>query len=69
VRVSVTLDASPADLIGAAKRFGLEGIVAKRVDSPYRPGPAAARDALLHPAARVADAEEADPGNDTLLLL
>jgi predicted RNA polymerase sigma factor len=30
---------------------------------------AAARDALLHPAARVADAEEADPGDDTLLLL
>ena len=38
VRVAVTLDASPAELIAAAKQFGLEGVVAKRLDSAYHPG-------------------------------
>lgn len=28
----------PADLLGAARRVGMEGIVAKRLGSPYRPG-------------------------------
>ena len=31
------LDGGP-DLLEAARRGGLEGIVAKRTDSPYRPG-------------------------------
>jgi bifunctional non-homologous end joining protein LigD len=38
VRVSATLDAPARDVIAAAKRFGLEGIVAKRRDSLYEPG-------------------------------
>jgi bifunctional non-homologous end joining protein LigD len=38
VQPVVTLNAPVADLIAAAKRFGLEGIVAKRIDSRYEPG-------------------------------
>ena len=38
VEVTVTLTAPVGDLIAAAKRFGLEGIVAKRRDSRYEPG-------------------------------
>jgi len=38
VRIAVTLDAPVPDLVAAAKRFGLEGIVAKRLDSRYEPG-------------------------------
>ena len=38
IDVTATLDAPVADLIAAAKRFGLEGIVAKRLDSRYEPG-------------------------------
>lgn len=40
VRPAITLDATPAELIAAAKRFGLEGIVAKRLDSRYESGSA-----------------------------
>ena len=32
------LDADPADALDACADLGLEGFVAKRVDSPYRPG-------------------------------
>ena len=32
------LDADPADALDACPELGLEGFVAKRVDSPYRPG-------------------------------
>jgi bifunctional non-homologous end joining protein LigD len=38
VEAAATLNAPVADLIAAAKRFGLEGIVAKRRDSRYEPG-------------------------------
>jgi ATP-dependent DNA ligase len=38
IRLSETLEASPADLIHAVREQGLEGIVAKRLDSPYEPG-------------------------------
>jgi len=38
VEATVTLDAAVGELIAAAKRFGLEGIVAKRRDSRYEPG-------------------------------
>ena len=38
VRTAITLEASVVELIAAAKRFGLEGIVAKRLDSRYEPG-------------------------------
>jgi bifunctional non-homologous end joining protein LigD len=38
IQASVTLDAPAADLIAAARRVGLEGIVAKRRDSRYEPG-------------------------------
>ena len=38
IRESPTLDASLTDLIRSVKVKGLEGIVAKRVDSPYEPG-------------------------------
>jgi bifunctional non-homologous end joining protein LigD len=37
VQAAVALDAPVAELIAAAKRFGLEGIVAKRLDSRYEP--------------------------------
>jgi DNA ligase D-like protein (predicted ligase) len=38
IRFSETLEASPRDLIHAVREQGLEGIVAKRLDSPYEPG-------------------------------
>lgn len=38
VRVPPLLDLGPADAWAAAERLGMEGIVAKRLDSPYRPG-------------------------------
>jgi DNA ligase D-like protein (predicted ligase) len=38
VRYSSTLKASLPDLVGAVKTTGLEGLVAKRADSPYEPG-------------------------------
>jgi bifunctional non-homologous end joining protein LigD len=38
VRLSIALDAPARDLITAVRRFGLEGIVAKRIDSMYEPG-------------------------------
>lgn len=38
VRFSETLRASPRDLVAAAKKQGLEGIVAKRLNSLYEPG-------------------------------
>jgi bifunctional non-homologous end joining protein LigD len=38
VKFSSTLDADVDALIAAAKETGLEGIVAKRPDSPYEPG-------------------------------
>lgn len=38
VRLSHTLEASAADLVRAAREQGLEGIVAKRVNSVYEPG-------------------------------
>lgn len=36
--VSTVHDASPSDVFGVAVRHGLEGVVCKRVDSPYLPG-------------------------------
>jgi ATP-dependent DNA ligase len=38
IRFSETLEASPRELIHAVREQGLEGIVAKRLDSPYEPG-------------------------------
>jgi bifunctional non-homologous end joining protein LigD len=38
IRLSETLQASPADLIHAVREQGLEGIVAKRLDSSYESG-------------------------------
>jgi bifunctional non-homologous end joining protein LigD len=38
IRFSESFEASPADLISAAKKQGLEGIIAKRRDSLYEPG-------------------------------
>jgi bifunctional non-homologous end joining protein LigD len=38
VRMTVALEAAPAELLAAARRFGLEGIVAKRLDSIYESG-------------------------------
>jgi DNA ligase D-like protein (predicted ligase) len=38
IRYSETLEASPAELIEAVREQGFEGIVAKRRDSPYKPG-------------------------------
>jgi bifunctional non-homologous end joining protein LigD len=38
VRISQTLSASAADLVHAAREQGLEGLVAKRVNSIYEPG-------------------------------
>ncbi len=38
IRQSPTLDASLADLIRSVKAQGLEGLVAKRIDSRYEPG-------------------------------
>jgi ATP-dependent DNA ligase len=35
--LSETLDASPTELVRVAKKFGFEGIVAKRKDSLYEP--------------------------------
>ena len=33
------VDGDPADIVEAACRLGLEGVVAKRQDAPYRSGP------------------------------
>ena len=38
VRLSVVFNASPKELIAAAKETGLEGVVAKRADSKYESG-------------------------------
>jgi DNA ligase D-like protein (predicted ligase) len=38
IRYSETLEAAPAELIEAVREQGFEGIVAKRRDSPYKPG-------------------------------
>jgi len=38
IRYSETLEASAAEVIDAVRRQGLEGVVAKRRDSPYQPG-------------------------------
>ena len=38
IRHSPPLDASLADLIKLVREHGLEGLVAKRLDSPYEPG-------------------------------
>ncbi|HEY3196903.1 MAG TPA: non-homologous end-joining DNA ligase [Nitrospirales bacterium] len=38
VGFSETLDAKPARLIAVAKEHGLEGLIAKRIDSVYEPG-------------------------------
>lgn len=38
VRLSPILDAMPGDLVAAVKAQGLEGIIAKRMDSPYEAG-------------------------------
>jgi bifunctional non-homologous end joining protein LigD len=38
VREAPRFDASPADLIAAVRAQGLEGLVAKRLDSVYEPG-------------------------------
>jgi bifunctional non-homologous end joining protein LigD len=38
IRASDTFDASAEEVLAAAKRMGLEGIIAKRADSLYRPG-------------------------------
>ena len=35
LRLSIALDAPPADVLEAARRMGLEGIVVKRRDAPY----------------------------------
>jgi ATP-dependent DNA ligase len=38
IRFSETLHASAADVVRAAREQGLEGVIAKRRDSPYQPG-------------------------------
>jgi bifunctional non-homologous end joining protein LigD len=38
IRYSETIEASPAELVEAVREQGFEGIVAKRRDSPYKPG-------------------------------
>ena len=38
IRYSETLEASATEVIDAVRRQGLEGVVAKRRDSPYQPG-------------------------------
>jgi ATP-dependent DNA ligase len=38
IRYSETLEATPVELIEAVREQGFEGIVAKRRDSPYKPG-------------------------------
>jgi len=38
IRFSETLDASVSELMAAARSNGLEGVVAKRRDSSYKPG-------------------------------
>lgn len=38
LRLSQTFDVPPADLLGAACRLGLEGVIAKRADAPYTAG-------------------------------
>jgi bifunctional non-homologous end joining protein LigD len=37
-RVPPTLDGVGADVLAASRAAGLEGIIAKRIDSPYKPG-------------------------------
>ena len=38
IRVSDYIEATPKDLMSAAREQGLEGIIGKRKDSPYQPG-------------------------------
>ncbi|AJW99862.1 DNA ligase D [Burkholderia gladioli] len=38
VQLSPTLEGEPAELLAAASRAGLEGLIGKRADSPYRAG-------------------------------
>jgi bifunctional non-homologous end joining protein LigD len=38
IRHSLVLDASLVDLVRSVREHGLEGLVAKRLDSPYEPG-------------------------------
>ena len=38
IRESHSFDTSAEDFLVAAKKMGLEGIIAKRLDSPYKPG-------------------------------
>ncbi|WP_240158047.1 DNA ligase D, partial [Burkholderia sp. Tr-860] len=42
VQLSPTLEGEPAELLAAAARAGLEGLIGKRADSPYRAGRGAA---------------------------
>lgn len=39
IRFSENVDGDPGDVVAAACRMGLEGVVAKRQDAPYRSGP------------------------------
>ncbi|MFC3692574.1 ATP-dependent DNA ligase [Chenggangzhangella methanolivorans] len=39
IRFSENVEGAPADIVAAACRMGLEGVVAKRQDAPYRSGP------------------------------
>jgi ATP-dependent DNA ligase len=38
IQYSETMETTPAELIEAVREQGFEGIVAKRRDSPYKPG-------------------------------
>ena len=38
LRISQNFDTSAAEFLAAAAKMGLEGIIAKRADSPYKPG-------------------------------
>ncbi len=38
IRISEAYDVSGAEFYNAAKQMGLEGMIAKRADSPYEPG-------------------------------
>jgi bifunctional non-homologous end joining protein LigD len=38
IRLSETMDGTPTELVGVVKKFGFEGILAKRADSSYESG-------------------------------
>jgi bifunctional non-homologous end joining protein LigD len=38
IRESPSFDTTPEEFLDAAKKMGLEGMIAKRLDSPYKPG-------------------------------